>query len=519
MDRLACVDVPAFPLQLLFAREPELTGHPVVVVDEDKPLGRVLWCNEAAREKGVLPGMRYAAALSLARGLRAGVVEEREIDEGVKRLHGRLLAFSPDVEASRDDPGVFWLNASGLDPLFPTLRAWAERVRADLKGAGFFSTVVVGFSRFHTWAVARARPGYGVFTSADVERRTARKVPLDRLGLPPDERDALARLAVHTVEDLARLPTGALRRRFGKEVHRVQRMAKGELDEPLAPTREEAPVRESLLFDFPVSNTERLLFFVKARVDAMLEALSRRHQALSGLRMRFVLDKDLAGERVIREEVVRPATPTLDGPQLMNLVQLRLSSLELKTGVVELHLEAEAQRATLEQVRLFEQLVLQARKKRDLEAGARALARVRARFGDDAVVKARLRDGHLPEASFAFEPVTKLALPHVQDAPRGRRLVRRVFEKPQPLPPRPRHEPDGWMLRGLEHGPVVRVHGPYRVSGGWWAKGVELESDASRRSRAPSDRDYCFAETQAGAVLWVYYDRRRRRWFLQGIVE
>lgn len=519
MDRLACVDVPAFPLQLLLAREPALMGHPVVVVDQDKPLGLVLWCNEAAREKGVLPGMRYAAALSLARGLRAGVVEGREIDEGVKRLTERLLAFSPDVEASEEEPGVFWVNASGLDPLFPTLREWAERIRADLKAGGFFSTVVVGFSRFHTWAIARARPGYGVFTSPDDERRLARKVPLDRLGLPPNDRDALARLDVRTVADLARLPPGALRRRFGKEVHRIQRMARGELDEPLAPTRVEAPVRESLLFDFPVSNTERLLFFTKARVDAMLEALSRRHQALSGLRMRFVLDKDLEGTREVREEVVRPATPTLEGPQLMNLVQLRLSALDLKTGVVELHLEAEAQRATLEQVRLFEQLALSTRKKRDLEAGARALARVRARFGDDAVVKALPRDAHLPEASFTFEPLTKLKPPRVKDVPRGRRLVRRVYEKPEPLPPRPRHEPDGWMLRGLEHGPVVRVHGPFRVSGGWWAKGLDDESDVTRRARGPSDRDYCFAETQSGAVLWVYYDRRRRRWFLQGVVE
>ncbi len=513
MDRLACVDLPAFPLQLLLQKEPELQGHPVVVVDQDKPLGVVQWCNEAARRKGVLSGMRYATALSLSRGLRAGVVEEREIDEGVKKLTERLLRFSPDVEASADDPGVFWLNASGLDPLFPTLRAWTERVRTDLQLAGFFSTVVVGFSRFCTWAVARARPGYGIFTKAADERRMARKVPLDRLGLPPNERDALARLAVHDVGELASLPAGALRRRFGKEVHKIHRLARGDLEEPLVPTRLEAPVRETLLFDFAVSDTERLLFFLKGRVDQMLKALAERQQALSGLSLRFVLERDLEGERVVQEEHVRPATPTLDGPQLMNLVHLKLSSLALKTGVCELHLEAEGTKATLEQVRmfeqLFEQLVLQdgasPAKKRDLDAGARALARVRARFGDDSVVKAKLKEGHLPEASYGFEPVRKITLPRVKALVQQRRLVRRVFEKPQPLPPRPRHEPDGWMLRGLEHGPVVRMHGPYLISGGWW--------------RSLQQRDYCFAETQSGALLWVYYDRRRRRWFLQGVVE
>jgi protein ImuB len=37
--------------------------------------------------------------------------------------------------------------------------------------------------------------------------------------------------------------------------------------------------------------------------------------------------------------------------------------------------------------------------------------------------------------------------------------------------------------------------------------------------RHETERDYYFAETRRGDLLWVYYDRRRRRWFLQGRVE
>jgi len=61
------------------------------------------------------------------------------------------------------------------------------------------------------------------------------------------------------------------------------------------------------------------------------------------------------------------------------------------------------------------------------------------------------------------------------------------------------------MLRGLQQGPVVRVSGPYVVSGGWWNRVVH--------------REYHFAETQKGELLWVFYDRVRRRWFLHGRVE
>ena len=57
----------------------------------------------------------------------------------------------------------------------------------------------------------------------------------------------------------------------------------------------------------------------------------------------------------------------------------------------------------------------------------------------------------------------------------------------------------------VEHGAVVRILGPYVVSGGWWQH--ELH------------REYHYAELRRGDCLWVYYDRNRRRWFCQGAVE
>jgi protein ImuB len=199
-------------------------------------------------------------------------------------------------------------------------------------------------------------------------------------------------------------------------------------------------------------------------------------------------------------ESIRPAAPTLDARQLAELIRLRLQAVRrLPDGVVEVLLMAREAEATTEQLQLFA-----GRPKRDLRAGERALARVRAELGEAAVVQARLREGHLPEGQFAWEPLEALpaARPRAVDE---RHLVRRIQARPIPLPPRPRQEPDGWMLQGLEQGPVVRVSGPYIVSGGWWNR--------------PVHREYHFAETRRGELLWVYYDRPRRRWFLQGRVE
>ena len=84
--RVACVDLPALPLQLVWRREPAWRAQPTAVIDEDRPQGIVRVVSEAARALGVLPGQRYGSALALAPGLRAAVVPPEELaaarDEG-----------------------------------------------------------------------------------------------------------------------------------------------------------------------------------------------------------------------------------------------------------------------------------------------------------------------------------------------------------------------------------------------------------------------------------------------------
>ena len=54
-------------------------------------------------------------------------------------------------------------------------------------------------------------------------------------------------------------------------------------------------------------------------------------------------------------------------------------------------------------------------------------------------------------------------------------------------------------------GPVEEVIGPHIVSGGWWTR--------------ETTRAYHYVRTRSGRWLWIYNDRRRRRWFLHGEVE
>lgn len=498
MDRLACVNLPAFPLQLLCRKHPEWQGLPVVVVSEDKPQGVITWVNQEARAARIRPGQRYAQALALAAELRAGTVADREVARGIDAVCERLRVFSPEIEPYSEQPGVFWVNAAGLERLYGPLQRWARDIERDLCEHGYRASMVVGFTRFGTYAVARARPrGVTVFDREDRERMAARDVPFELLDVSPRLRDSLQRLGITTVGEFVRLPAGGLLKRFGKAAHQLHTLAAGERWDPLRPKPPPDPVVERLDFDDPETDSERLLFAIKRVMDPLLAKLARRKRALATLIIRVTLDR---ADPPTRRDVIRPAEPTLDARTLLRLAHLRLERHPMPAGVTELELGVEDVPATREQLQLFAQ-----RPRRDLQAANEALASLRAEFGNDAVMKAKVRDGHLPEARYAWKPLERVVMPN-PDPGQQRCLVRRVYPRPFMLPPQEhRFRDDGWILGSLEYGPVTNVIGPYVISGGWWVNEVH--------------REYHFAETRRGDCLWVYYDRRRRRWFLHGQVE
>ncbi len=528
MDRLACIDVPAVPLQLLLRAHPQWVGHPVAVVDEDVPQGMVLWHDETARQAGIRRGLRYAAALGLCSELRAGVVDAKTIAVCVAGWLERLRRFTPGVESCSDEPGVFWLDGRGLRGHYRTPRAWVDALGQESLAAGWTASIVCGFDKFATYAVAKSlasREGAGrksasgesasrggarvVFATPQDETVALQRVPLDRVGLDPRARDTLGKLGVRTVGEFVRLPAAGLLRRFDGATYRLHRMATGQFALPPQAEQEVEPVCAEADLDPPELDVERLTFRIKQMLDPLLDRLEREGRALATLELQIGFDGvgPVRGRPAVAH-VIRPAAPTLDAVQLLGLVRLWLDATLLPSGVVALVLAVEPTVARHEQLSLFV-----AKPKRDRLAAARAFARLRAALGDDAVGRVRLTDGHLPEARFTWERIDRLAEAALQprdDLVRERGvdttvLVRRLYTRPLPLPSRPPQEPDGWLLCGLDHGPVARFVGPYVVSGAWW--------------RSEIHREYYVAEMRQGDLLWVYYDRRRRQWFLQGIVE
>jgi len=486
MALLGCINVDRLPLQILLRDNPAWQGTPVAVTKEEKPQSPILALNREAREKGLIVGMRYANALSLVPSLRARPVSPDRMAETRDRITRLLSAFTPDIEPCPFDDDAVWVSVDGLQSLFASESRWMDTVRGALASEGFQASVVLGFTRFGTYAIARSRSRSLVFTSRTEERELMSRSSIDILPLSPKAKSTLRKLEVRTVRQFVSLPAGEVAQRFGKEAG-LLRQAILDADSLPIQTRavnETVPCRRHL--DSPLVDLSMLM----PHIDELLAIQAARAEAersvISGLTL---ILRTESGE--ITTDVIRPAIPTLASHLLRRLIQLRLSSRQFASGVEDIEVRSTRTQPSRTQEELF------TIRRRDLQAGARAFAAIRARFGNESVTRAQLRDSYLPERSFTWVALNRPILPSLRpQLISAQRLtaVRRIFE-PQQV--RPGSLQPGWKA------------GPFIVSGQWWA---------TDGKDAPFLRHYSFHDSPAG-ILWLFVDKLTDTSWVQGVVD
>ena len=254
------------------------------------------------------------------------------------------------------------------------------------------------------------------------------------------------------------------------------------------------PVAASRRLDAPRSDTALLLPHIQELVSAEVERAEAQRSVVSALVLSLHTEDGEAST-----DLIRPAAPTRSTSVLMRLIGLRLSERRFASGVERIEVRCAHARPSRAQEELFTS------RGRDLAAGARAFALVRARFGESSVSCARLRNSHLPEDSFQWVPMDRPVLPAPPAAPArfprgsepdtGSPAVRRILFSASPLHGPRRTPRDGF------HDLLVSVR--------WW--GETAEESAVQRA-------YWFQET-SDTVAWVYQDRLTAATWLQGVVD
>lgn len=492
MKRVTCVLLPMLPMQILLRQKPNWINAPVAIVDDEGPHGRVTHLNGLARKCRLRIGMRQAVARDLVPNLHATIVSPGEATAVTRELIASLQTFSPRVEAI-GQTGGFHVDPEGLRRLYGGYRNWATCIHRYLRARHWHSSVTVGFHRYRTLAVGMLDGGVTILENPDQEREQSNKTPLGEFDLPGDICENLRALGIETLGDFLGLPAGELHSRFGAETSALHDLFAEGLQLPIQPSAFDEASQISFQIDPPDDDQHRLLFAIKGALHSLLHQVRARGEAVESLELSLHLER-----APLHEEHIEPASPTLDLMMLLELIRLRLGEVELRGAVEEVEILANTVRARAEQTSLPGH-----QSAHDMGAAHRALARIRAAYGEQSVTKASLREAHLPEASFRWEPIQRAEIPSNMSSERPA-MIRRVFARPKPLPPRKPKEPEAGPSLSQDQA-IEHLYGPYRVSGGWWKRLVE--------------RDYYYAETDHGDLLWLFYDRPRKRWFLHGVLD
>lgn len=400
-ERTLCVWCPDWPIVVARVAAPELADQPVAVLERGAHGQLVRAASSDARVEGVRRGLRRREAEARCPGLvvvDADPAAEARAFEAVARA---TEAITPGVVLER--PGVLTFPTRGPARYFGGDEGLSAGVVDALAAAGVpEARIGIADGPFATrLAARRAGPGGACIVTPGETPSFLAPWPVTTLDDTGDLPDLLVRLGLHRLGDFAALPAAAVLTRFGPDGARAHRRAAGlgELTAPPAPPP--AELVETCELDPPATRVDEVAFAAKALADRLLERLETQGLACT----QVVVEAETEhGERLVRcwrhEGGLTPAA-------LVTRVRWQLDGW--LTGGDDV---AETT-GGLTRVQLAPDRVVPAVSRQlgfwggDAAAGDRAdraLVRLQAIEGPDAVVTARCGDGRTPAERVRWIP-------------------------------------------------------------------------------------------------------------------
>jgi protein ImuB len=473
-----CVHLRDFAAQALthsHGESNEPRPHAVAVLSGDPPLERVFAINQHARLLGLEPGMSRVQAESFPVAVLRR--DRQQEDIAFAQLMNCAERFSPRIEtiASPEEEtcgATFVLDVSGSERLLGSAQQIATTLRLSVRDAGYEASVAAAHNAYAAILAARGIPGATAIAPGRAAEALA-PLPLTVLATGDAEAQTFATWGIHTLGQLAALPTKSLIARLGQSSLHLQAQARGEYDHLLIPTAEpaDAMLCESMELEHPVELLEPLLFLLSQMLTQVTQRAAQRALSIASVETCLILEG--SAERLEHRRTVRPALPERDHQTLLKLIQLDLELHPPEAAVIALRIQAHPARPQTMQQGLF---AAQAPEAGRLEI---LLARLRKLVGEGRVGAPELLDTHAPEAfrvtnfeietsspnriQYAPESVTFSA---TRSAPHASAL--RMVRPPRAVAIELRGEAPSAMHYEGQRLILQAGSGPWRSSGAWW---------------------------------------------------
>jgi protein ImuB len=500
MRRVVSLYLPTWPTDRIRRRyDGPPSDEPLVTALKEGSRRLVAAVDATAHGVGLRPGLTITHAKALVPGLHVVEANPEEDAAALTELARWCIGYSPLVAPNPPD-GV-WIDVAGVTHLFGGEEKLIDDLTGRLARQGVAAMAAVADAPGCAWAVARYGKEKTVAPGRCVD--AVASLPVQALRLPQATVDALHRLGVERIGQLAALARAPMVRRFGTDAALRLDQALGHAFEPIDPLVPREIPTQRAAFAEPIGRLEDIRSIVGHLAQDLCRDLEKRGEGVRRL--------DLILQRVDHKSFglrVGTARASRDPKHLAGLFEERLQTVDPGFGIEAVVLVA----SRVEPLREEQQSHPLAARRAPAADMSRLVDRLGARLGPQRVYRLEPVQSAVPERSVrrvaALAPATRQTWP--ENLPRPTRLLDPP-ERVEATALLPDHPPAFFVWRHVRHR-VAKADGPERITGEWWTGEDEKHSL----------RDYYRVENDKGARFWLFRDGpadRGGRWWLHGVFE
>lgn len=445
--------------------------------------------NTEASARGLHRGMALADARAICPDLTTRPADLAREAAALASLRRWASRYAPMVATDGADGLI--ADISGVPHLFGGEAGLRDDLQARLERAGLHAGSAIAGTRGAAHALARH--GGGIVPDGRLIEGIGH-LPVTALRVDHATAEALARVGLTRVADLAHLPRAPLARRFGPGLVLRLDQALGAQAEPVAAEPDPPRFNARMTLAEPIG----LQSDVMAGLEHLLDRLCAKLTAtdMGARQLRLELRRVDHGTAQVEIGLARPMR---DPDRIAALFVRGVAEVDSGFGIDALRLTA------LVTEPLGPEQIGGGTAVRYEDALADLLSSVGNRIGFDRVLRLLPAQSLIPERSFLLAPAAYSA-PEAAPHSGGPGRPNTIFP-PEPVTAPPGTPPASFRWRRMRF-TTLRATGPERITPEWW-----LDDPAWRSGL----RDYWRIETQEGPRLWLFITPQAPAWFAQGV--
>ncbi len=477
------------------------------VFSKDEPIAivsnqRVLQCNRAAVDLGVEMGMSENQVLMLEAQIKLFARDERWEREKINQLAYWAYSFSSIVSLYNQTTLALEVNRSVI--LFESLEILVEKIQNELDV--FKLDYQLGLATTPKAAFLLSFQPNASFE--ELQSNQVVNALIQTLEVEDGIKNHILSCGFDTLGELATIPKPEIGARFGGEFLIYLEKLLGQTSDPQIPTAPPKRFDQSIDFAEPIQNWSWIETQIHALISQMLDYAEQNGVYIQEVEWLLWYSSGNPPTR-FRLSLATSSSSFSNREQrqgsIFELTKLKLDGLTLEREFISIQLICTRSTPVALAFRdLFEQCA-------GIQEYEILRERLAARLGQNALYELQENREVPPESNTTR---TNL-IGTVKGKSEGRWLEESkpddlrlsnasaqayepawLFDHPKPLSMDKDRQPllDGEILR--------QIHGPVRKVSHWWS---EFHS-----------RDYFICRGTSGELVWVFYDRVKKRWFLHG---